>query len=358
MSTNATKRQVTGQRGDAGREMIAAVLQRPRRFEFQQVPRPAPGPAQVRVRLEGCGVCASNVPPWEGRPWFDYPFDPGAPGHEGWGVVDAVGERVTDVKIGQRVTLLSTCAYAEYDVAEASQVVSTPASLEDAPVPGEPLGCAVNVMRRAAIEPGQTVAILGVGFFGALLTRMCVQAGARVIAMARREASLATAQQQGAAHTLVMDDQAQPAQQVGAWTKGQMCDCVIEATGQQAPLDIAAELLRVRGRLVIAGYHQDGLRHVNMQQWNWRGLDVINAHERDPAEYVQGIQHAMELMRNGEVDPSPLFTTRVPLEALNEAMRMAADRPEGFVKALVDVRDERAKAASRERVSHEATDDH
>ena len=54
-------------------------------------PRSA-GPGEARVRLEGCGVCGSNLPVWEGRPWFQYPLDPGTPGHEGWGVIEEVGE--------------------------------------------------------------------------------------------------------------------------------------------------------------------------------------------------------------------------------------------------------------------------
>jgi D-arabinose 1-dehydrogenase-like Zn-dependent alcohol dehydrogenase len=78
---------------------------------------PEPGPGEVRVRLEGCGVCASNLSPWGGQPWFQYPFAPGAPGHEGWGRVDAVGEGVTSVARGDRVAFLSGAAYAEYDVA-------------------------------------------------------------------------------------------------------------------------------------------------------------------------------------------------------------------------------------------------
>ena len=63
---------------------------------------------------------------------------------------------------------------------------------------------------------------------------------------------------------------------------------MIEAVGKQWPLDLAAELTREGGRLVIAGYHQDGPRQVNMQLWNWRGFDVANAHERDPQVAVRG----------------------------------------------------------------------
>src|SRR5947209_15909545 len=76
--------------------MRAATLLGPRRFELEEVPRPEPRPGQLLVRLEGCGVCASNIPPWEGKPWFNYPMRPGALGHEGWGTVEAISDGVSD----------------------------------------------------------------------------------------------------------------------------------------------------------------------------------------------------------------------------------------------------------------------
>src|SRR5690606_5929206 len=113
-----------------------------------------PGPGEVRSRLEGCGVCGSNLPVWEGRDWFEYPLDPGAPGHEGWGVIDAVGDEVSDLEPGDRVAALSYHAFAELDVAAASSVVRLPDTLAGMPFPGEPLGCAMNVFRRSDIQPG------------------------------------------------------------------------------------------------------------------------------------------------------------------------------------------------------------
>jgi threonine dehydrogenase-like Zn-dependent dehydrogenase len=98
---------------------------------------------------------------------------------------------------------------------------------------------------------------------------------------------------------------------------------------------VASELTAVRARLVIAGYHQDGDRWVNLQQWNWRGLDVINAHERDPAQYRQGMQEAVELVVKGGFDPSRLFTHQFPLEEISTAFAALAQRPDGFLKALV-----------------------
>jgi threonine dehydrogenase-like Zn-dependent dehydrogenase len=86
---------------------------------------------------------------------------------------------------------------------------------------------------------------------------------------------------------------------------------------------------------VIAGYHQDGMRQVNVQLWNWRGLDVINAHERDPRMYIQGIREAVQLMEQGVLDPRPLYTHTLPLARLGEALELTRTRPDGFMKALV-----------------------
>src|SRR3954463_3725536 len=159
--------------------MAASRIVGPLRVEIEDAPMPAPGPKEVRVRLEGCGVCASNIPPWEGREWFRYPFAPGQLGHEGWGHVEAVGSDVMHFSVGDRVAFLSEHAYAEYDVAHEDKVVSLPETLANVPFPAEPLGCAMNIFRRCGIEAGQTVAIIGVGFLGAILTNLCAQRNAR-----------------------------------------------------------------------------------------------------------------------------------------------------------------------------------
>jgi NADPH:quinone reductase len=315
--------------------MRAAVVTGPRRTVVEEVAIPEPGPGEVRVRIEGCGVCASNVVPWEGPEWMHFPTEPGGLGHESWGIVDAVGPAVGEFAPGDRVVTLSQHAYAEYDVAEAGSVVRLPAALDGRPFPGEPLGCAMNILARSGIEPGQTVAIVGIGFLGALLTRLATDAGARVIAIARRPFALGIARSMGAAETVAMDDHWRIIEAVKALTEGRLCARVIEAVGKQWPLDLAAELTAERGRLVIAGYHQDGPRQVNMQQWNWRGLDVINAHERDPALYVQGMRAAVAAVAEGRLDPGPLYTHRYPLAELDAALVATRDRPEGFMKALI-----------------------
>jgi threonine dehydrogenase-like Zn-dependent dehydrogenase len=77
------------------------------------------------------------------------------------------------------------------------------------------------------------------------------------------------------------------------------------------------------------------MRSVNVQLWNWRGIDVVNAHERDPRVQLRGIREAVEAVASGRLDPRPLYTHVLPLTDLAGAMTAAAERPDGFVKALV-----------------------
>src|SRR3982751_5461799 len=315
--------------------MRAAVLTGAGKYKIQPVPVPQPAAGQVRVRLQVCGVCASNLTPWEGPDWMKFPTEPGALGHEGWGVVDAVGEGVSALAPGDRVAALSFKAYAEYDVADAPNAVRLPGSLRDLDLPLEPFGCAFNIFRRSDIRVGQSVAILGIGFLGAILVRLASNAGARVIAISRRQESLDLARRMGAAETIPMHDHWQIIERVRELTGGTFCDRVIEAVGKQWPLDLAAELTREGGRLVIAGYHQDGPRSVNMQLWNWRGFDVVNAHERDPAVAVRGMREAVAAIEGGVIDPRLLITHRYPLERLGEALDATRERPGDFVKAVV-----------------------
>jgi threonine dehydrogenase-like Zn-dependent dehydrogenase len=311
------------------------VIAAPGRVRIEHVPIPEPGPGRVRLRLESCGVCGSNVPVWEGREWFTYPLEPGKPGHEGCGVIDALGPGVAGLKVGQRVGALTYNAFAEYDLADAANVVPLPPALDGAPFPAEALGCAVNVFRRSGIAADQTVAVVGVGFLGALVAQLADRAGARVIAITRRASALTVARRMGVSETLQWDDNARIIEQIKSRTSDRLCDVVIEAVGSQSALDLSTELAKERGRLIVAGFHQDRPRQVNMFLWNWRGLDVINAHERDPKVYIEGMRLAAEAVAAGRIDPSPLYTHELPLERLADALDAARNRPDGFMKAIV-----------------------
>ena len=312
--------------------MRSAVLTGPGSVELVESASAPLDDGAVRVQVEGCGVCGSNLPVWEGRPWFDYPLPSGNPGHEAWGrVVEDPSGTLPD----RRVALLAENAFTDELVVPADRVVALPAELDGQPFPGEAIGCAFNAARRSDLRAGQTVAVVGVGFLGALLVALAAEAGARVIAVARKQSALDVARAMGAAETVVMDDHARVIGEVAELTGGAFCERVLEVTGASWPLDLSGELTGFGGRLTIAGFHQDGLRPVNVQLWNWRGIDVVNAHERDPQVQLRGIRDAVDAVASGRLDPRPLYTHVVPLEEMKTAMDAAATRPEGFVKALV-----------------------
>jgi threonine dehydrogenase-like Zn-dependent dehydrogenase len=271
--------------------MRAAVVAGPRRAQSIVTARPEPHEGEVRIRVEGCGVCGSSLPLWDGRDWFTYPVEAGAPGHEAWGWTED----------GRRVATLSCHGFAEWDLAREDELVELPAELDDIPFPGEALACAVNVVRRAAVAPGDRVAVVGLGFLGTTIARILGD-----VTEVRR----------------------------GDAVDGEY-DVVVEAAGTQEALDTASRLVATGGRLVVAGFHQDGPRTVDLQSWNWRGLDVINAHERDPRAVLRGLREAVELARTGVIDVEALVTHRLPLDRLHEAFELARIRPPGFLKAVV-----------------------
>ena len=150
--------------GPRQERMRAAVLVSPRRFELEETGIPAPASDEVRMKVEFCGICSSNLAPWKGAPWFSYPFPPGAPGHESVGVLEQLGTNVSGMEIGQHVSMLGNNGFAEYQLAKAQCVIPISSGNNEVPFLGEPLGCAMNIFRRAEIRKGDWVAIIGTGF--------------------------------------------------------------------------------------------------------------------------------------------------------------------------------------------------
>src|SRR5258708_4287623 len=183
-------------------------------FEIVDRPIPEPGRGQVRIKVEACGVCHSDVLVKEGFwPGLQYPR---IPGHEIAGRVNAVGPDVTQWKPGQRagvgwhgghcftcdpcrrgdfivcrnekITALSfDGGYAEYMITSAEAVAAIPDGLSSAEA--APLLCAgittYNALRHAGAMPGDLVAVLGIGGLGHLGIQYARQMGFRTVAIGR-----------------------------------------------------------------------------------------------------------------------------------------------------------------------------
>ena len=158
-----------------------------------------------------------------------------------------------------------------------------------------------------------------------------------MIAISRRQSALDLAIRNGAFETVLLDDHQRVIERVKEIAGEKGCDRVLEATGYQWPLDLAGELVREGGKIVIAGFHQDGLRQVNIQLWNWKGIDVINAHERDPKRYIEGITTGIEAVDSGLFNVKELVTHNFELGNLAQAYRMLVERPDGFIKGMISI---------------------
>jgi D-arabinose 1-dehydrogenase-like Zn-dependent alcohol dehydrogenase len=211
---------------------------------FQLVTRqfPDPGPGQVRIRVQACGVCHSDSLTKEGL-WPGLQF-PRVPGHEVAGVLDAVGPEVPVFKVGQRVGLgwhgghcnyCTPCrrgdfmlcenqpisginydgGYADYVLAPANAIALIPDDLNDADA--GPLLCAgvttFNALRNSGARTGDTVAILGIGGLGHLAIQYAAKAGYRTVAVARGQAKGPLAKQLGA-HIYIDSTTQEPAKEL------------------------------------------------------------------------------------------------------------------------------------------------
>src|SRR5246127_900502 len=206
------------------------AIEVPRPGEFSEVSKPLldPGPNQIRIRVEACGVCHSDSGTVEGL----FPTDwPRVPGHEVVGRIDALGSGVQDWAVGQRVGVgflggscgycdfcrngdLVSCrnqeytgihhdgGYAEVMIAKASGLVSIPDDLSS--VDAAPLLCAglttFSALRNAPAKAGDLVAVLGIGGLGHLGVQYARHMGFEVAAIARGTNAAELAKKLGAHH--------------------------------------------------------------------------------------------------------------------------------------------------------------
>ena len=197
--------------------------------EFQIVEReiPTPDAGQVRIKVQACGVCHSDVLTKDGSlPGIQYPR---VPGHEVVGIIDELGAAVSEWKEGQRVGVGwhgghdGTCTscrrgdfgncvnmkiagisydggYQQYMVAPAEALVAVPDSLSD--VDAAPLLCAgittFNALRHSGAFPGDLVAVQGIGGLGHLGIQFANKSGYKVAAIGRGSENAALAKKLGA----------------------------------------------------------------------------------------------------------------------------------------------------------------
>ncbi len=254
-------------------------------FELVEREIPAPSPGSVRIKVEACGICHSDVLTKEGIwPGIQYPR---VPGHEIAGIIDAVGENVGAWRVGQRVGVgwhgghcgycdscrrgdFVTCqispqitgisydgGYADYTIVPATALALIPEGLSA--VDAAPLMCAgittFNSLRNSGARPGDTVAVLGVGGLGHLGVQFAAKMGFRTVAIARGRDKEALARKLGASYYI--DSQAQDAAAELVKLGGARVILATVTSGKAMTAVLGG--LSVNGKLLIVGAAADPL---------------------------------------------------------------------------------------------------
>jgi D-arabinose 1-dehydrogenase-like Zn-dependent alcohol dehydrogenase len=259
---------------------------------FELVERDIPDPArgQVRIRVEACGVCHSDVLVKEGL-WPGLPY-PRVPGHEIAGRIDKVGEGVTQWKVGQRVGvgwhgghdfvcqacrrgnfvlcqnekitgLSNDGGYAEYMISPAEAVAAVPDGLT--PADAAPLLCAgvtvFNALRHSGAGPGDLVAVQGIGGLGHLGIQYARQMGFRTVAIGRGADKQQLARKLGA-HEYIDTESANP---VEALQKLGGAQAVLATAPDSKAMSVLLDGLAGDGKLLMVGVGSDPITATPLQ---------------------------------------------------------------------------------------------
>ncbi len=253
-------------------------------LEILERETPTPGPGQVLIRMEACGLCHTDIHA-AGGDWPAKPTPPFVPGHEGIGIVEQLGAEVTKRRIGERVAIAwlgSACgscrycidgretlceeqqnsgysmdgAFAEYAVADATYVVPVPDGISS--LDAAPLTCAglttYKAMKVASIQPTERVGVFGIGGLGHLAVQYARIMGGSVVAVDIEPAKLDLATELGAEHVV----NAGSTEPIAAIRALGGLDVAVVLAASPHVFEEAFASLRRGGRLVCVAMPADG----------------------------------------------------------------------------------------------------
>lgn len=299
-------------------------------LELVEIVDPEPGPGEVRVRIEACGVCGSDLFLQSGG--FGVDKLPRVPGHEAAGVVDRIGTGVEGFAVGDQVALYYIAnstdaprpnlgpavvrmgvdvdgAFAEYVVRPAETLVRPRRRIDPATlaVLTDAVGTAYHALVRiAGVKPGETVVVLGLGGVGSNVIQVAKARGARVIAITSSESKIALAKRLGADEVTSLD---------GARALlGSGADVVVQCASSARMDEAAVALAGYAGRVVLVATTPDPFS-VRATDLVWRELTVLGSRGFTIAD----IEEVIDLYLDGRIATDHLTSRIRPLSEANEA---------------------------------------
>ncbi len=319
------------------RAAVVTAFDEPVAVEDRPVPRPGPG--QVLVRLEACGLCHTDIHAMHGD-WPVTPSLPFVPGHEGIGIIEQLGDGVDSRSVGERVALpwlghaCGECrycvsgrenlceaqynngysvdgGYAEYAVADARFATPVPEGID--PIEAAPLTCAgvttYAAIRNAHVVPGETVVVFGIGGLGHLAVQYARLVGAKVIAVDVTDEKVALATELGADHVV----NAAHTDPVAAIAALGGADVAVVLAVAPTVFRQAFESLNRGGRLVLVSLPAAGELTVPVFDTVLKGISVIGS-------IVGTRQDLAEVFDLHVAGRTRVFTETRALDDVNEAV--------------------------------------
>jgi L-iditol 2-dehydrogenase len=346
--------------------MQAAVLYGKEDVRIESVPVPETRPGELLVRVRTALTCGTDVKVFR-RGYHARMIQPPALfGHELAGDIVAVGENVRRFHVGQRVVaansapcgqcffclrqqpnlcedlLFNNGAYAEFInipariVEKNTYIIPDQLDYKDAAL-AEPLACAVRGLDESHLQPGDTLAIMGLGAIGLMFVRLAKYAyGARVLVIARRLEQIDRAIMLGADEGILMGDAGAPKseliREVKKRTSGRGPDVVIEAIGHPSAWELATQLVRKGGTINFFGGCPAGSKV---------GLDTALLHYSEitcKASFHHTPEHirkALGFIADGSVTAGHLVNHEEPLSQLPQVLADLAYRRNGQIKTAI-----------------------
>jgi 2-desacetyl-2-hydroxyethyl bacteriochlorophyllide A dehydrogenase len=323
--------------------MTAVRIEAPGSLALVDEPVDAPGAGEALVRVAFAGICGSDRELLEGgrpAPFVRYPV---VPGHEWSGTVEAVGDGVDAGLVGRKVvgegfrncqacdacrqgrTTLCEAPYEETGFTQPgawNDFLALPARLlhvlpDDADLRAaallEPAACVAEACLLAALVPGERAAVVGGGTLGMLSAQLLRASSPReLVVVARRVQREPLARRCGADRMLAPEDVA-----------GERFDVVVEAAGTPRSAQLAVDLARRGGRVVLTGIPGDRSDGVSAQALVTQAVTVFNVFGAPSRAWV----HTVRAFAAGLLDPTPLITHELALSEIREAFRVMAEDP-------------------------------
>ncbi len=345
-----------------GDNMQAAVLYGKEDVRLESVPVPLVGPGELLIRVRTALTCGTDVKVFRRGYHAKMIMPPALFGHEMAGDIVALGEGITKFRVGQRIVaansapcdrcffcrhnqqnlcedlLFNNGAYAEF-MRLPERIVRT----NTYPIPGplaykdaalvEPLACVLRGLEESNVQPGDTVAVMGLGSIGLMLVRLAKWAfGVRVIAIARRLEQVDRAVMLGADEGILMGDHAAVVSELRAHTAGRGADVVIEAIGHPQIWELATQLVRKGGVVNFFGGCPTGTKvSLDTALLHYSEITCKASFHHTPDH----IRRALELIADGTVTASHFINHEEPLSRLPQVLSDLAHHRNGQIKTAI-----------------------